>query len=360
MSQKVRLISTLFFCITLLLVFALFYQPASAETLSAASPRGQDKCPKDGKLVAYAPYGCISHDRKPVVEAQHLLESCSNITSLTLHMHQCGCVISFDDHYTFDFGTRPFSTPPKFSSSLEKLSLYGYDFDAPPRPDSYRYGEPWTWKGFFWSMSQLWEWLRRNVHRVPKFISGEQSWEDFDWLNPMFSRQRPKGGENTNLEAWIEAMDWSRIKHLDIDYASPQALEVMAENLPNLESLSLGPWYRWAFNETTQPEELESVMLFLDKVGPLRGLSLTSVGSKVPLKRILERHCPTLKELKIHERDYLHAMDEQYGIDRPREALEEEELKLIRDECPDLESLTVDVNRDGEWVCSLTFHDSKD
>jgi hypothetical protein len=253
-----------------------------------------------------------------------------HLKELDLTMEWCGCVLTFQDHYAFDF-----SDGKPLAANLESLTLYGYSFDSDVQPGTYSYGKPWTWKGLKYSLSNARKEARTFLDRVAQKIMGRD----------IGKHDEPR---KTNLEAWMGAMDWSGIRRLSIDSASNRALKTLSANLPNLESFHLGPLQRWGVNATNQADQLMAVMDFLSNVGPLRELSLESIGSVVPVKEILKKHGSTLTSLRLHERESLYEYEQRE--DRPRDALGAGELRLIRDMCPNLETLDVDVDRNGTWV----------
>lgn len=74
----------------------------------------------------------------------------------------------------------------------------------------------------------------------------------------------------------------------------------------------------------------------------------------MPMKEVLERHGPTLESLKLHEKEVYY--DPTVCGRRERDTLSVEELEMIRDMCPKLERLEVDVDRNRTWVRSnLSF-----
>ncbi len=132
-------------------------------------------------LDVVASYG--GEDDKHIIDQLYAnLISCTDVLSLSLKIFQGGCVVSDGNPWSFNF--RKGDTFPH----LESLTLSGYDRDS-----------------------------RKTT-----------SW----WA------QMP-----SNLESWRLAMDWTRLKYLDIDLPPKSFLEAFSkpDQLARLESLVLRP-----------------------------------------------------------------------------------------------------------------------
>jgi hypothetical protein len=82
---------------------------------------------------------------------------------------------------------------------------------------------------------------------------------------------------------------------------------------------------------------------------PLETLSLWSWKGVVSIDAIL-KHAPTLKRLELHER-------ESSSTHQRRGLLSIEDVRRIRKECPQLESLTLDMDREAaDWRKDLDHH----
>lgn len=106
-----------------------------------------------------------------------------------------------------------------------------------------------------------------------------------------------------------------------------------ADVLKNLKhvSLNLSP-----FN--CGPEVVQAVEHYIATCTPLLTLSLWSWMGKVSLFTILSQHGPTLQDLQLHMRE------EEMNQERSR-ILTIHELRLVRRSCPNLNKLTLDVDR---------------
>lgn len=85
---------------------------------------------------------------------------------------------------------------------------------------------------------------------------------------------------------------------------------------------------------------------FLLRCRPLESLSLTNRRDSVPLSAILTRHGQSLRALHLHEREASRRPDRYNNfLASPRVVFSVSEIKQIRDTCPYLSELTVDIDR---------------
>lgn len=283
-----------------------------------------------------AGYGCTPgrHAQDVVPATLRLLQTCPSLKDLDLTMEWCGCVLTPSDHYAFDLSDRR-----KWKASLERLTLFGYRFDEDPRPRTYRYGVPWTWRGLGVLVRNGVEDVKSGVEWVGRAVRGRDA-------------AGIEGHRVTNLDAWMEVMDWSRLRHLSIQNSPVSQLPKLAGRLDSLESFELGRRL-YGMRYDTHVEERAAVLEFLGSVKALRELGLSGMGGSMPMGEILKRHGASLESLKLHEKETHY--DPTACATRERDTLSMGELEGIREACPKLQKLEVDVDRNGSWVCLFSF-----
>ncbi|KAK4626574.1 hypothetical protein CLAFUW4_04943 [Fulvia fulva] len=163
-----------------------------------------------------------------------------------------------------------------------------------------------------------------NVYSYPFRRQQEDGDDDDD--DYQFSVGYP--GRGTEQEYWIENFDWSRLRVLEVNDAS-LALGLMSK-LPMLEEVSLKHVYPPAAIKefySGVPTSLKSI----------EAQKLSSVG----LAGIV-RHGSALRKLQLHQH-------EGWNRDWKEEAIDNSSLMKVRDECPFIEELHLDIGRSGEW-----------
>ena len=227
----------------------------------------------------------------------HLI-ACTNVRSLSLTIFQGGCEIDDTNPRSFEF--RNGDNFPQ----LENLTLSGYDWDA-------RKTTPW-------------------------------------WASQMSS----------SLQSWRVAMDWSKVKHLDIDLPPKSFLEVFSgpDQLAELESLKLRPKLNfWGDGATLCGSDENTKQLrqdytsFITTLPPLRRLDVCGMGRLLDLEPILEAHGESLKSLSLHE----YESDCKQDIDQEnwtRPTLNVSQLHHLFKAAPHLETMALDLHRSrAEW-----------
>ena len=135
-------------------------------------------------------------------------------------------------------------------------------------------------------------------------------------------------GIGAEADYWAEVFDWSRLKYLQISNALI-ALTLMPK-LTALEEVEIA--------ESWWPEK---VAQFCQEVQPT--LKRISVQNKdcITMEGVL-RHGATLRGLQVHQNEFWQ--------DKWSEGcISDESLIRIRDSCPLIEELRLNVNRRGEW-----------
>lgn len=217
---------------------------------------------------------------------------CDNIRSLSISIHQQGCVIeSIIDSFDWKVGD-------KFSQ-LDELKLSGYG------------------------------WVNER-----RFLS---------------ERPRPR-----STIAWKEVMDWSKLRKLDIDRPPDEFLEAFRGHLTGLESFKIRPRLGFWGSENTfcsfcqnSTELRQNYTAFIKDLPPLRELSISGMGELLNVTDLLQRHGQTMENLTIHEfeRDCRPCGNTTWG----RPTLSIDELQSINDLAPNLKSLELDIYRRWDW-----------
>ncbi|KAI9848031.1 MAG: hypothetical protein M1837_001133 [Sclerophora amabilis] len=164
-----------------------------------------------------------------------------------------------------------------------------------------------------------------------------------------------------SVKAWKAAMDWSKMKRLDLSLPPNAFLEAFHGELNSLESLVLRPrWGFWGDEETlcdfdeAAGELRENFTSFIASLPPLRELSISGMGQLLNMTSILQTHGASLEKLSIHEfeRDCAY---ETGNVTWKRPVLSVLEIGEIARASPNLRSLTLDGYRDGDTWPTTTL-----
>jgi hypothetical protein len=151
--------------------------------------------------------------------------------------------------------------------------------------------------------------------------------------------------KETLLE-WGKHVSLSHLEDLKCSRGFPKStyFEVAPALLPNLKHLSLNLSSARRYPEI--PPLLEG---YLAACAPLETISLWSWMGVISIDTIL-KHGTTLKTLELHEREALF-------LGTRRGLLSVEDVRRIRTECPQLETLTLDMDREhADWQMDLRHH----
>jgi hypothetical protein len=175
--------------------------------------------------------------------------------------------------------------------------------------------------------------------------------------------KRP-GSRNESAVSWNKAMDWSRLKRLDITRPPNEFLEVFKHRLSSLQSLVLRPklsfWgdeYTYCKFDGKAAERRRNYTSFITSRPPLRNLSVGGMGDLLPIEDILRVHGQTLDRLSVHEfaRDCRPHGNKTWS----RPTFSEHEIKTINAMAPNLNFFELDVFRAGGWPRELIHQLSK-
>ncbi|KAK8084354.1 hypothetical protein PG997_005625 [Apiospora hydei] len=263
--------------------------------LARASTGTTTDCP--AQLRATIPHPDSIH------EVDSILSTCANIESLHLRIAETGCVGR----------TGRCSLPicfwrcTRYPSTLRSLSLEGYRFhdtafDYADMPD-------WWWGEYMrWMESQdVWAWLKG----LP---------------SALFSSE---GNSRTNLDLWLEAMDFSSIEKLSIlgfNYGeSPELLiKLLLPQVPKLQSLTVGD------------AQMKEFVLAVPS-NSLTHLTFIGPGHSQNLDLILQAQGKSLTRLEWYTPENLWST---------RPLLSVAQLRNLSTAAPNLASLALDLNRD--------------
>lgn len=146
-------------------------------------------------------------DYNSMISVHETLLRCPNITSLTLRVTLLGCS-GWPDRWNFPFAYNGGETYPR----LTTLKLDGYEFssteDIEQLPVNRMFHDQTRAAG-------LSSWLKKGYWRP---------WLQSKILSPTWAPLK------SNLDLWLNAMDWSAIEELDIDHCRSSAMA--AANLP--------------------------------------------------------------------------------------------------------------------------------
>lgn len=313
-------------CLTLLLGLV---------SITLAWQPGQDECPTAVKVQipndsAFESSGGID----TMDDVRTVLLTCPGIKSLDVYPHASGCEIS-PDRYNIPWSLQDSGKIP----ALEAITLREYDFDqreweriAPPR----MFGAPWGDTDDSWLHSWfMW------------FYDGDAG----KWSN--FRRIPQEQREKSNLDLWLDLMDWTKLKSLSISDVNsvPQGkalYERLPKMVPALESLSIGgTWFEKVPLQDDDGPVTEQVSRALEFILAFPRNSLKRLSWTEPdlydgdgLRKVLEHHGQTLTSLEWRDAEREDARRPVFSV---------EQLRDIAAHAPALESLTIDLNRNGTW-----------
>jgi len=220
-----------------------------------------------------------------------ILSKTPALRALDLSLGHSGCVVGSGQPYAFDFASYPNVT----FAPLESLSLKGYRLDEfADGGEAWRFRDPWD------SNDRI-EWCKSWERIVPTpIVAGmmevKMSWRylarDFEsWWN-----KPTKKDEWTSLDCWLEVMDWSKLRTLNLDRPSNATLrKLRGKTLPGLRNLTITGGYE---------PSIDVLLDFVENTtSPLVSLSLRNIclcSTDGVLLRALSKHSQSLTRLSIH------------------------------------------------------------
>ena len=167
-----------------------------------------------------------------------ILTTCPNIKELDTFVSEGGGCVTYDkdDLYAFDFTSSDATLAP-----LESLTLNGYMLHE--KPNGLKWREWETEHPERHILNAPWKYLPDsaiNYIGYPKI----QSWGGLQTSFTKRDTSPLKPGTKTNIDHWLERMDWTHLRTLKIDDASTEDLRVFEGNvLPSLRHVEFSGYY---------------------------------------------------------------------------------------------------------------------
>jgi hypothetical protein len=184
-----------------------------------------------GSRILYSIKGSIGygecHNPQDMALVQSILMTCSNVKQLDLTVRWSGgCRVGKEQPYAFDFSSSsPFHG--KRMASLESIKLEGYRLDN--MLNGYRLGGQRTEYTLTWPFSLLPIWI---IHRI-----GYEDLHRVGFAHILI--EEGKDADSTNIDGWLEHMDWTHVHTLDLDSMSADSIKKLQPVLTNLSSLKI-------------------------------------------------------------------------------------------------------------------------
>ncbi|KAF2257653.1 hypothetical protein CC78DRAFT_205284 [Lojkania enalia] len=273
-----------------------------------------DECPESitTLIPGYKSLGREGTSFDTMASVHSALLSCPNITSLDLRVTLLGCS-EFPDRWNFPFKLEGGDKYPP----LKSLRLEGYRFLGQEWEESKisEIGYPGQWR-----IEKFFDWWRSgNLEKYMKFRKIE-------------SAQRSK----TNLDLWLDAMDWEQLESLALidNHGQDVFLEKAAPRLKSLQNLEI------------EGKEGNTTLRFIGglRENSLRNLTLTAGWSTDVLLPILTRHGNSICYLDIHARENLYETSKAFSISQ---------LSLLSSMAPNLAHLSTNIHRNGMWPLEI-------
>ncbi|KAF6826088.1 hypothetical protein CMUS01_09581 [Colletotrichum musicola] len=261
-----------------------------------------------------------SPDEKPppplatVRNVHDVLSNCSTVRSLKLRL--------LGRSYASERSSLPFdlSGGSTYPSKLEVLHLEGYHFDdsewqkVQPPKSLLPYG--WWPNAMIDGLDNYLRWYR---------FGGASRY--FEWRG-LPEEQRSK----TNLDLWVDAMDFSQIRDLGLQRIQgvDLVIERLIPHLTSVKSLTIRGHTAPDFIVALPQHSLEHLSWITDCRCDVSKSILDIVG----------HHAKSLISLERREPEHSCAQ---------RRVMTAEELATLGDTVPNLQRLAVDLNRDGSW-----------
>jgi hypothetical protein len=277
-----------------------------------------------------------------------ILTTCSNIKELDISVTRgAGCVVfNNNDPYGFDF-TSSNST----IGALESLTVDGYRFHGKPN------GQDWMeWEADHPQSHILkapWKYLPDSVINYVGFpkinsLGGlESSFVKRD-TSPL------KPGTKTNLDIWLERMDWTHLHTFKIKGRTTRDLELFGGDiLPSLRNVAFSGYYA---NHHAILEFLGSISSNLESI-QFDGINFCSVNKAVDA--ITEHHGSSLRTLVIKHSTPGHSLYPMRSRSRSKfnfpvtSFINVTHLVQLRDKAPGIVSLDLDIYIAKEWNYEL-------
>ncbi|RVX73896.1 hypothetical protein B0A52_02786 [Exophiala mesophila] len=231
------------------------------------------------------------------------LKTCANITSLDLRVTLLGCS-GWPDRWNFPFSLTRNETYP----SLQRLKLEGYDFVQ----------RPWDETRLAKSPSLL-----RLAETVNWMTLGRAARYNEDLRVTESQRQM------TNLDLWLQAMDWSRIQELSIE-CDRNFMNKTPSYLTGLKKLEI------------DGHDVQNTTRFIDSLVPDSLTHLSWTGPRDPriLSAVTAHQPKSLEYLDLHSFEVL-------GV--PSLEFSEAQIRSGLAQLTNLSHLSINIPRNDSW-----------
>ncbi|PMD65666.1 uncharacterized protein K444DRAFT_625216 [Hyaloscypha bicolor E] len=271
-----------------------------------------------------------------------ILTTCPNIKELDISVsRRRGCVVyDTDDLYAFDFTTSNATLAP-----LESLTVDGYLFHANPN------GLKWKeWEADHPERDILyapWKYLPESIINhvgYPKI----KEWGGLQSSHVKLDTSSLKLDTRTNLDIWLQRMDWSHLHTLKIKDATTKDLEKVGGNtLPSLRNVQFSGYYAHHHaildfignNSFT----LESIQF-----DGINFCSLSQVVSTIVEHHRSSLHTLVIKHLQPRRSNYVSPRKNAYRFPGTS-FLNVTHLTHLRESIPGLTTLDLDILVSEEW-----------
>ncbi|KAF2469512.1 uncharacterized protein BDR25DRAFT_304562 [Lindgomyces ingoldianus] len=275
----------------------------------ARSWKPGDGCPEI--LVATVPGNRYrSEPQFDSMQSVHLaLTSCPNITTLDLRVTWLGCSEA-PDRWNLPFKLKGGDKYPP----LKSLRLEGYYFDHREWEDAE---------------------FRNQGFGYPSFLEKWGSWIRTGniWKAVQYSFMKPEQKNKTNLDLWLDAMDWSQLESLGLR-GGHRSMDAFVEKVvPRLTSLSGLDMIDQAGNTTLQ------ILKSLNN-NSLKNLTWIGTWPSDVLPSILSLHGKSLQHLEVRSEE---------EMDVPTPVFNNSQLSLLSRLAPNLTHLSINIHRNGTW-----------
>ena len=308
------------------------------------------------QLSTYVRYG-KKDDPESLRLIHRILTSCPRLRHLDLAIGHEGCVVGNDQPYAFDFSGNSALAKAPFAP-LESLQLSRYNLDARYNgksrssygPDRSRLKWPWHYfpdLGFQSIPTPWWDFMYKEYVHRPK------------------PRCPTEFNETTNLDGWIERMDFSKLNSLDLPGVSPASLHKLRPVLTNLTSLAIHG------GDECTADALESFLehgsMRLKKLH-LCNMEFTSFDELVDI--LASRHGQSLNCLALHESEDFRehtCWDHPDCADGDKQRhkwyddhlyLNTSQLKQLQQSAQDMETLDIDMDRNLDSIAQAELFET--
>jgi hypothetical protein len=156
-----------------------------------------------------------------------------------------------------------------------------------------------------------------------------------------------------HCKAWTCAMDWTKLRALDLGHATPQhLLPALTNRIPGLKKLRMGFWppYSGARASWSSPGNLGVVTKFVESIDALEDVTLSAGGDsecKLIRPALLRKHGASLKRL-VNSVGMRESWPLEHFVDLQRYAPGLEELDISAE-------MYEDRGRRADWIMSLQY-----